>query len=229
MYEDLVFAEAAYFFLLVLSYLLIVSGYRRAGSTLALLSLLPPALMSARYYAFFAALAYEFLHRNPLVYALLGVITFTVLLASFYKLDLCEDSGFFCAYLAFGGAALGPVLLFLLAASGGLAIAFSATHWVITAWLYTLALRAGRSVERAPLIFYRLKNACLRDDVPSAIKELRELSAVLERSDRGREVKAEVDILREELEYYWGTGRHREALKTLSKVCERLKVWEASL
>ena len=225
-YEDLVFAEAAYFFLLVLSYLLIVSGYRRAGSTLALLSLLPPALVSARYYALFVALAYEFLQHNLLAYALLGVFTFAVLLASFYELGLCEDSGLLCAYLAFGGAALGSVLLLLLAASGGLAVAFSAIHWVITAWLYTLALRAGRSV---PLVLSRLENACRRHDVPSAIKELKELSAILERSGRGRGVKAEVDTLLEELEYYWGTGRHEEALKTLSKVCERLKAWEASL
>jgi len=60
MYEDLAFAEAAYFFLLVLSYLLIVSGYRRPGLVLALLSLLPPAFVSAKCYMFFVELTYGF-------------------------------------------------------------------------------------------------------------------------------------------------------------------------
>lgn len=78
--------------------------------------------------------------------------------------------------MAFEGAALGSVLLLLLASSGGLAIALSSLHWVITASIYTLAMRAGKSVEQALLVISRLENACLRGDVPSAIKELRELS-----------------------------------------------------
>jgi hypothetical protein len=54
-YEDLAFAEATYFFLLVFFYLLIVSGYRRSGLMVALLSLLPPAFVSAKYYMFLRA------------------------------------------------------------------------------------------------------------------------------------------------------------------------------
>jgi hypothetical protein len=229
MYEDLALAEAAYFFLLVLSYLLIVSGYRRAGLTLALLSLLPPTLVSAKYYAFFAALAYEFFQKSLEAYALLGVFTFIILTASFYELGVCEDSGIMCIYMAFGGAALGSVLLLLLVASGGLAIAFSGFHWVVTASIYTLALRAGRSIERAPLALSRLESACLRGDVVSAIRELRELSVMLERSSRGRHVREEVDVLLAKLEYLWGTGRLREAHETLGTIASRVKAWEAML
>jgi hypothetical protein len=229
MYEDLAFAEAAYFFLLVLSYLLIVSGYRRPGLVLALLSLLPPAFVSAKYYMFFVELTYGFFQRNLWAYALLGVFTFFVLIAFFYELDLCKDSEPFCIYMAFGGAALGSVLLLLLAASGGLAIAFSGFHWVITASIYTLAMRAGKSVEQAPLVISRLENACLRGDVPSAIKELRELSVILKRTSRDQHVKEEVGMLLEKLEYFWETGRHREARETLIRIADRVKAWEAVL
>jgi hypothetical protein len=83
MFEDLAFAEAAYFFLLVFSYLLIVSGYRRPGLVLALLSLLPPAFVSAKYYMFFVELAYGLFQRNLWAYVLLGVFTFFVLIAFF--------------------------------------------------------------------------------------------------------------------------------------------------
>jgi hypothetical protein len=83
LYEDLAFAEATYFFFLVFSYLLIVSGYRRLGLTLALFSLLPPALISAKYFMFFVELTYGFFQRNLWAYALLGVFTFFILVAFF--------------------------------------------------------------------------------------------------------------------------------------------------
>jgi len=229
MYEDLVFAEAIYFFFLVFSYLLIVSDYKRSGLMLALLSLLPPAFVSAKYYMFFVELAYGFFQRNLWAYALLGVFTFFVLLDFFHGLDVCRDAESFCIYMAFGGAALGSVLLLFLAASGGLAIAFSGFHWVVTASIYTLALKAGRSAERAPLVLSRLKNACLRGDVPSAIRRLRELSTMLERTGRGGRVKEEVDIFLGKLEYYWGTNRYEEARKMLKKIADRVNTWEAML
>jgi hypothetical protein len=100
----------------------------------------------------------------------------------FYEFNLCRDSEPFCIYAAFGGAALGSVLLLLLAASSGLAIAFLGFHWVKTASIHTLALRAGKGVKQAPLAISRLENACLRGDAPSAIKELRELSIILKRA-----------------------------------------------
>lgn len=226
MYEDLAFAEAAYIFLLASSYLLMVSGYRRAGLMLALFSLLPPVFASTKYYALFVTLAYEFFQRNLWAYALLGVLTFIVLAASFYKLGLCEGSEPLCVYIALGGAALGSVLLLLLAASGGLAVAFCAIHGAVTASIYTLALK---STKQAPLALSRLENACLRGDVPSAIKELRELSLTLERASVGKRVKEEVDVLLEELEYHWGVGRYEEARKILRKIAERVKAWEAML
>jgi hypothetical protein len=164
-----------------------------------------------------------------LAYALLGVLTFIVLAASFYKLGLCEGSEPLCVYIALGGAALGSVLLLLLAASGGLAVAFCAIHGAVTASIYTLALKARKSTTQAPLALSRLENACLRGDVPSAIRELRELSLTLERASVGKRVKEEVDVLLEELEYHWGVGRYEEARKILRKIAERVKAWEAML
>jgi hypothetical protein len=128
-----------------------------------------------------------------------------------------------------GGAALGSVLLLLLASSGGLAIAFLVFHGAITGSIYTLAMRAGKSMEQAPLVISRLENACLRGDVLSAIKELRELSVVLERTSRDKHVKEEVGVLLAKLEYFWRTGREKEASETLRKIADRVKAWEAVL
>jgi len=229
MYEDLALTEAIYSFLLVSFYMLVVSGYKRAGLTLALFSLLLPAFVSAKYYMLFAAATYELFRESFLAYALLGGATFIVLFALFYKLGLCESSELFCAYMAFGAAALGSVFLLLLAASGGLALAFSAVHWAATAKLYTLASRAARSVEATPLVLSRVKSACLKNDVLGAIKELRELSSTLAHAGKEKHVKEEVDTLLEELEYYWGTGRYEEARKVLGRIVERAKIWEAML
>jgi len=98
----------------IISHLPVVSGYKRAGPTLALLSLLPPALASARYYMVFIALTTSFLQRNLLAYALLRIFTFIVLTVSFHKLEICQDSESFCVYAAFGNAALSSAPLFLL-------------------------------------------------------------------------------------------------------------------
>jgi hypothetical protein len=121
------------------------------------------------------------------------------------------------------------VFLLLLASSGGLAIAFLVFHGAITGSIYTLAMRAGKGVEQAPLVISRLENACLRGDVPSAIKELRELSVILERTSRDRHVKEEVGVLLAKLEYFWETGRHREARETLIRIADRVKAWEVVL
>jgi len=144
MYEDLWFAEALYFLLLVTSYMLMASGYRRLGLMLAIFSLLPPAFATAKYYTFFVAEVYEFLRQNAWAYALLVVATFAMLLTTFIKLGLCDEEKPICIYIAFGAAAVGSALLFLLAASGGLALAYCALHWVMTAIIYTLALRAEK-------------------------------------------------------------------------------------
>jgi uncharacterized membrane protein YidH (DUF202 family) len=145
MYEDLWLAEALYFLLLVTSYVFMASGYRRLGLMLALFSLLPPAFATAKYYTFFVAEVYEFLRQNTWAYALLAVATFAMLLTTFIKLGLCdEEMGAMCIYIAFGAAAVGSALLLLLAASGGLALAYCALHWVMTAMIYTLALRAEK-------------------------------------------------------------------------------------
>ena len=235
MIELVALLESAYFTLLVASYILLSNPRLPSGVglTLSLLSLAPPTLAAALLLPSFIAASYEFFAGNILAYVALAAVTFALLLALFIELGVCSDelegaSKTACIYMAFAAAALGSLILFYLAASGGLAIAFCAMHYVSTAAVYGAALRTRGRVEwrRVELLHLArsLKRSCIAGDPSSALALLgRLLESGFLAEAVSEEVAREGSALLGELEHYYGTGKVHSTLRKVQDWATRLE------
>lgn len=148
--QALTLAYGVHFLLLTWGYLIVSSPRVNLnwGITIEILSLAPVALVVAAYFSSFVGLL-AFLQENMLARLVLTGITFVVLLSIFSRINGSE--GFLMALAA---SVVGSVFIFMLAASGGIALAFIMLHSFTVSAVHTRALRVrfrntARSIRRA--------------------------------------------------------------------------------
>lgn len=133
----LLFCYGFYFLLLTLGYLLVASPEIdiRVGMAVESFSLIFPAITTAVYFPSFRDLI-ETLSKDTVFRLLLTLLVFVVLL-----LVLPREGGF-GVLVSLATATVGSVFIFLLAASGGLALSYVMLHAIVVAGIHTRAVKA---------------------------------------------------------------------------------------
>ncbi|MEM3964290.1 MAG: hypothetical protein QW584_01010, partial [Thermofilaceae archaeon] len=125
-----------YFLLLILGYLLVSSPQVSVkwGIMVEMFSLAPVAFVVAVYFPSFAGF-FAFLRENTVARLTLTIVTFLVLLSMFSRKNGPEG-----LLMALAASAVGSVFIFMLAASGGIALAFIMLHAFVVALVHERAI-----------------------------------------------------------------------------------------
>ncbi|MEM4639856.1 MAG: hypothetical protein QXT93_08290 [Thermofilum sp.] len=125
-----------YFLLLILGYLLVSSPQVSVkwGIMVEMFSLAPVAFVVAVYFPSFAGF-FAFLRENTVARLTLTIVTFLVLLSMFSRKNGPEG-----LLMALAASAVGSVFIFMLAASGGIALAFIMLHALVVALVHERAI-----------------------------------------------------------------------------------------
>lgn len=125
-----------YFLLLILGYLLVSSPQVSVkwGIMVEMFSLAPVAFVVAVYFPSFAGF-FAFLQENTVARLTLTIVTFLVLLSMFSRKNGPEG-----LLMALAASAVGSVFIFMLAASGGIALAFIMLHALVVALVHERAI-----------------------------------------------------------------------------------------